>query len=157
VGEVIASPINDAKTMIKFLKRNIFARFGVPRLLISDWGMHFYNSQHSKVFQHYDVQHKVASPCHPQRNGQAEVSREIKRKLEKTVATSRKDWATKLDDCLWTYRTTFKIPIGLFLFQMVYWKACHLPLELEIKAHWAMKFLNFDSTASGDKRKVQLQ
>ena len=117
--------------------------------------MHFYNSQHSKVFQHYDVQHKVASPCHPQRNGQAEVSREIKRKLEKTVATSRKDWDAKLDDCLWAYTKTFKTPIGLCLFQMLYGKACYLPVELEIKAHCAMKFLNFDSTTSGEKKKVK--
>ena len=81
----------------------------------------------------------------------------IKRILEKTVATSRKDWAAKLDDCLWAYRTTFKTPIGLSPFQMVYGKACHLPVELEIKAHWAMKFLNFNSTTSEKKRKVQLQ
>ena len=103
MGEVIASPINDAKTMIKFLKRNrnIFAAFGVPRLLTSDVGTHFCNAQLSKVLQHYDVRHKVASPYHPQTHGQAEVSnREIKRILEKTVATSRKDWAAKLDDCL---------------------------------------------------------
>ena len=53
--EAIASPTNDAKMVIKFLKRNIFARFGVPRLLISDGGTHFCNVQLSKVLQHYDV------------------------------------------------------------------------------------------------------
>ena len=79
--EEIASPANDAKMMIKFLKRNIFARFGVPRLLISDGGTHFCNAQLSKVLQHYNVRHKVVSPYHPQSNGQAEVSkREIKMK-----------------------------------------------------------------------------
>ena len=153
--EAIASPTNDAKVVIKFLKRNIFARFGVPRILISDGGTHFCNAQLSKVLQHYNVRHKVVSPYHPQSNGQAEVSkREIKRILEKTVATSRKNWAAKLDDCLWAYITAFKTPIGLSLFQLVYEKACHLPVELEIKAHLAVKFLNFDSTASGEKRKV---
>ena len=142
--EAIASATNDAKIMIKSLKRNIFARFRVPRL--------------SKVLQHYDIRHKVAPPYHPQTNGWVKVSnREIKRILEKTVATSRKNWAAKLDDCLWAYITAFKTPIGLSLFQLVYEKACHLPVELEIKAHLAVKFLNFDSTASGEKRKVQLQ
>ena len=75
--------------------------------------------------------------------------------LEKTVATSRKDWDAKLDDCLWAYTKTFKTPIGLCLFQMLYGKACYLPVELEIKAHCAMKFLNFDSTTSGEKKKVK--
>jgi len=55
--EAIASPTNDAKTVIKFLKRNIFARFGVSILLISDRGIHFCNSQLSKVLQHYDGRH----------------------------------------------------------------------------------------------------
>ena len=47
--EVVAAPKNDAKTMVKFLKKNIFAQFGVPRVLISDGGSHFCNSQLQKV------------------------------------------------------------------------------------------------------------
>ena len=59
--KAIASPTNDAKEVIRFLKRNIFARFGVPRLLIGDGGTHFCNAQLLKILQHYDVLHKVAS------------------------------------------------------------------------------------------------
>ena len=29
-------------------------------------------------------------------------------------------------------------------YKMVYGKACHLPLELEHKAYWAIKELNYD-------------
>ena len=47
--EAIASPNNYAKTMIKFLKWKIFARFGMPKLLISDGGTHFLNAQLWKV------------------------------------------------------------------------------------------------------------
>ncbi|KAK2359233.1 hypothetical protein QL285_084625 [Trifolium repens] len=155
--EAIASPKADGKTVIKFLKKNIFTRFGTPRVLISDGGSHFCNSQLAKALEHYGVKHKVASPYHPQTNGQAEVSnREIKRILEKTVSTSRKDWSLKLDEALWAYRTAFKSPIGLTPFQMVYGKSCHLPVELEHKAYWALKFLNFDPSLSGEERKLQL-
>ena len=79
--------------------------------------------------------------------GQAEVSnREIKRILEKTVSVSTKDWAIKLDEA----------PIGLTPFHLVYGKSCHLPVELEHKAYWALKYFNFDQTTAGEKRKIQL-
>nr|KYP53524.1 Retrovirus-related Pol polyprotein from transposon 297 family [Cajanus cajan] len=79
----------DARIVIKFLKKNIFCKFGSPRVLISDGGSHFCNAQLQKVLEHYNVRHKVATPYHPQTNGQAEVSnRELKRILEKIVASS---------------------------------------------------------------------
>jgi len=71
-------------------------------------------------------------------------NREIKTILEKTVGITRKDWSAKLDNALWAYRTTFKTPIGTSPINLFYGKLCHLPVELEYKAMWAVKLLNFD-------------
>ena len=60
--EAVPMPTNDAKTIIKFLKKNIFSRFGVPRVLISDGGSHFCNAQLKKVLEHFNVKHRVPSP-----------------------------------------------------------------------------------------------
>lgn len=47
----------------------------------------------------HNVKHKVSTPYHPQTCGQVEVSnRQLKQILDKTVATSMKDWSKNLFD-----------------------------------------------------------
>jgi hypothetical protein len=61
------------------------------------------------------------------------------------------DWPTKINYALWAYRTAFKNPMGMSPYKMVYGKACHLPVELEHKARWAVKKLNFELKTGGEK------
>ncbi|XP_073133392.1 uncharacterized protein [Henckelia pumila] len=143
--------------MQNFCKKNIFTRFGTPRAILSDEGTHFYNKILDSLLSKYNVNHKVELVYHPQFNGQAEVSnREIKQILEKTVNTNRKDWAIKLDDALWAYRTASKKPIGMSPFRLVYEKPCHLALEFKHRALWAIKKLNFDMKVAGKQIFLQL-
>ena len=149
----IASPTNNTRVVVKLFKNIIFPRFGTPRLVISDGGSHFISRIFDKLLSKYGVKHRVATPYHPQTNGQVEVSnREIKQILEKTVSISRKDWSQKLHEALWAYRTAFKTPIGTTPYQLVYGKSCHLPFELEHKAYWAIKTLNLEYLTAGEKR-----
>ena len=72
------------------------------------------------------------------------------------VNNSKKDWAKKVDDALWAYRTTFKTPLGMSPFRLVFGKTSHLPVELEHRAYWATRQLNMDSKMIVKKRILQL-
>nr|GEV31454.1 reverse transcriptase domain-containing protein [Tanacetum cinerariifolium] len=59
-------------------------------------------------------------------------------------------------DQLEAFRTAYKTPIGCTPYKLVYEKACHLPVELEHKAYWALRHANFDLKTTGNHRKIQI-
>nr|GEV68490.1 reverse transcriptase domain-containing protein [Tanacetum cinerariifolium] len=131
--EAKALPTNDARVVVKFLK-SLFSLFGTPKAIISDRGTHFCNDQFSRVMGKYGVTHRLSTTYHPQTSGQSD----------------------KLEDDLWAFRTAFKTPVGCPPYRLVYGKACHLPLELEHKAYWALKHVTFNLKTTGDHQKLQL-
>ncbi|GJV83563.1 reverse transcriptase domain-containing protein [Tanacetum coccineum] len=105
---------------------------------------------------HIGVTPTTFTAYHPQTSGQVEVSnRGLKRILERTVEENRASWSDRLDDALWAFHTAYKTPIGCTPYKLMYGKPCHLPIELEHRAYWALKHANFDLKTVGDHRKLQ--
>nr|GEY22237.1 reverse transcriptase domain-containing protein [Tanacetum cinerariifolium] len=125
--------------------------FGTPRAIFSNRETHFCNDQFAKVMLKYGVTYRLATAYHPQTSGQVEVSnRSLKRIFKRTVGENHASWSNKLDDALWAFQTAYKTPIGCTSYKLVYGKACHLPIELEHKAYWALKHAKYNLQTVGD-------
>jgi transposase InsO family protein len=139
------------------IKNVIFPHFFTPRILISDGGTHFTGKNFKKCLSKLGIEHRVSTAYHPQTNRQAETSnRQLESILNKTIEKGGNDWSKKLDGALWAYRTAFKTPIGMIPYQFIYGKSCHLLVELEHKAYWAIKEMNLNLDAAVVKRRIQI-
>nr|GEW90298.1 reverse transcriptase domain-containing protein [Tanacetum cinerariifolium] len=143
------------KLVMKDPPRAIMVPISSPkRVIISDRGTHFCNDKFAKVTSKYGVTHRLSTAYHLQTSGQVKVSNQgLKRILERTVGENHASWSEKLD-ALWAFRTAYKTPIGCTPYKLVYGKSCHLPIQLEHKAYWALKHVNFDLKTAEKTKKI---
>jgi hypothetical protein len=73
-------------------------------LPISDGGSHFIDQTFWKALTEAIVDHRNATPYHPQTSGQAETSnKQIKNILQNMVNQMGRSWKSKLSEALWAY------------------------------------------------------
>nr|GEV12934.1 DNA-directed DNA polymerase [Tanacetum cinerariifolium] len=110
-----------------------------------------------EIFDVWGIHFMGPFPSSRGNSGQVEVSnRGLKRILKRMVGENRASWSEKLDDALWAFRTAYKTPTRCTPYKLFYGKSCHLPIELEHKAYWALKHVNFYLKTMSDHQKLQL-
>nr|GEU36409.1 DNA-directed DNA polymerase [Tanacetum cinerariifolium] len=94
--------------------------------IIRDRRTHFYNYQFTRVMIKYEVIHRLATAYHPQKTGQVKVSNRGLKRILERTVGENR-------------------------------ASCHaISIELEHRAYWALKHVNFDLKTTGDHRKLQL-
>ena len=76
--------------------------------------------------------------------------------LTKTVKSHRKDWADKIPEALWPYRTTWRNTTGFSPYDLVYGKSAIFLIEFEIKTLKTTTKVNLDVTEAQKRRLNQL-
>ena len=132
-AEALATKIDDAETVAKFIYEYIIIHFDCPKELVSDRGTHFINSTIKHLTNKYLIKHHKSSPYHPKANGETKKTNGILCKIiTKIVQGSNNDWDERLLEALWGYRITYKITTKHSPFKLVYGQKAILPIELEV-------------------------
>ncbi|GJW49433.1 reverse transcriptase domain-containing protein [Tanacetum coccineum] len=159
---ILKSKLNDEEPCSSVTRRKVYeARFYWPIIFkdAKEYKAQASTTNDAREWKILKRGYSLNMQCayHPQTNGQTEVtSRAIKRILERSVGYNLKDWSEKLNDGLCAFRTAYKTPIRCTLIRMVYGKACHLSVEIEHKAYWALKQCNMDLTTAAKNRFMKL-
>jgi hypothetical protein len=145
------------ESVIDFLYEDIFTRFGIPREIVTDNGAQFTSNSMQALTQRYQIKHYKYSPYHPQENGQVESTNKVLEViLTKTVQQHHKDWADRLLEALWAYRTTWRNTTGFTPYELVYGKHVLLPIELQVKTFRTTAQLGIDLSEAQKQRIAQL-
>lgn len=113
---------------------DIFIQFGIPMEIVTDGGPQFTSHKIQELVEKCKIHQRITMPYHPQENGQLEITNKvIEGILTKTMASHRRNWADKLLEVLWAYRTNWRNTIGFSLYELVYGNNPLFPIEFEIK------------------------
>ena len=117
--------ITEAK-ITSFVWKNIICRFGVPCVIISDNGKQFDNPKFC-FFQDLRVKNHYSSPRHPQANGQTKA---YSKSSKLDLRGENRAWPEELQNVLWAYRTTTRVPTGETPFRLTFGPEAIIPVEV---------------------------
>jgi hypothetical protein len=120
-----------AKSIERFLWKNVVCRYGVPHAFITDNGKQFDCEPFRKWCNELHIRNYFSSPGHPQANGQVEATNKtIFKILKKKLGDRKGDWADDLPEVLWAYRTTRRTPTEETPYALTFRTEAIIPAEL---------------------------
>ena len=142
-------------SVIEFIYEEIFTRFGVPCEIVTDNGAQFVSNSMKELTEQYVIKHCKSSPYHPQANGQVEsTNKVVEAILTKNIQMHHKDWANRLLEALWAYRTTWRNTTRHTPYELVYEKQVLLTIEFQVNTFWTVAQLGL-SLDEAHKHKLE--
>ncbi|CAM1312561.1 Uncharacterised protein r2_g2301 [Pycnogonum litorale] len=130
--EAVAINACTTEDIIKWLKDEVFGRFGIPVELICDQGPQF-DSKLFKLFcEELGVKISYITPYHHQSNGMIErLNRSLLNMLRMYIDSDQKDWDEYLGPVLFAYRTSVHSVTKVSPFEAVQMRTPRLPIDLK--------------------------
>jgi len=118
--------------VIRFIKKEIICRYGLPKKIITDNATNLNNKMMKEMCGDFKIQHHNSTPYRPKMNGAvAATNKNIKTIVQKMIV-SYKDWHEMLPFELHGYRTFVRTSTRATPFSLMYGMEVVLQFEVEI-------------------------
>ena len=162
-AEAEALPNQEAETVVRALEQ-IFARHGMPSILLTDQGRNFESHLFASMCKLFGIEKRRTTPYHPQTDGLCErFNGVLKALLRMKVNNDKDDWDEQLPHALLAYRVSKQSSTGATPFEMLYGRDVRLPLGTEIEdpqpkpTHGPAKYLQDLKKRQDDLRKIVVE
>ena len=118
--------------MVRFIKKEIIYRYGLPRKIITDNSTNLNNKMMKEMCEDFKIQHHNSMPYRPKMNGEIEAANKNIKKIIQKMTVSYKDWHEILPFMLHGYQTSICMSTGATPFSLVYGMEVVLPFEVEV-------------------------
>jgi len=106
--------------VVRFIKREIICRYGLPRKIITDNSTNLNNKMMGEICEEFKIQHHNSIPYRPKMNRVVEAANKNIKKIIQKMTVSYKDWHKMLPFALHGYRTSVRTSTGATPFSLVY-------------------------------------
>ncbi|RDX93541.1 Retrovirus-related Pol polyprotein, partial [Mucuna pruriens] len=119
-------------TVVRFIKKDIICRYGLPPHIITDNGTNLNNKMMTELCEQFRIFHHNSTPYRPKMNGTVEAANKNLKKIIQKMVVTYKDWHEMLPYALHGYRTSVRTSTGATPYSLVYGTEAVLPIEVEI-------------------------
>ena len=126
----------DARTTCQALLE-IFARYGIPKEILSDNGRNFVAGITEQLMKMLGVYHIKSSPFHPESNGMLKRSHQVLKKTLDKLGATVKDWDDHLPQTLLALRTAPHAALGMSPFHLLFGRETRTTVSA-LRENWEM-------------------
>ncbi|XP_019442270.1 PREDICTED: uncharacterized protein K02A2.6-like [Lupinus angustifolius] len=120
------------KVFVRFLRKEIICRYGIPERIITDNGTNLNGGEVKGLCEKFKIKHHNSTPYRPKMNGAVEAANKNVKKIVAKMVENYKDWHEKLPYALHAYRTNVRSSTRATPFSLVYGMEAVSPIEVKI-------------------------
>ncbi|RDX70255.1 Pol polyprotein, partial [Mucuna pruriens] len=131
--EAASYSIVTCSVVVKFIKKDIICRFGLPAHIITDNGTNLNNKMMTELCEQFKIRHYNSTPYHPKMNGAVEAANKNTKKIVRKMVITYQNWQEMQPYALHGYHTSVQTSTRATPYSLVEIPSLRVLAEVELE------------------------